>query len=103
MKIRKGDNVFIVSGSDKGKTGKVIKAFPDKNQILVEGINIKKKHQKSRRSNQKGQIVEKPGPISVSNAQLIDPKNNLPTRVRIDRKSGKALRISTKTGAVIEK
>lgn len=71
MKIKKDDKVKIIAGKDKGKTGKVLRALPKIDQIIVEGINIKKRHQKPTKSNQKGQIVDKTMPIHVSNAKKI--------------------------------
>lgn len=71
MKIKKDDKVKIIAGKDKGKTGKVLRAFPKSDQIIVEGVNIKKKHQKPTKSNQKGQIIDKTTPIHVSNAKKI--------------------------------
>ena len=70
MKIKKNDNVIVIAGKDKGKTSKVLKAFPKKDMVLVEGVNVVKKHQKATRSNSKGQVVEKPSPIHVSNVKL---------------------------------
>ena len=72
MHVKKGDTVKILSGDDKGKTGKVLQAFPRRNKVLVEGINTIKKHQKPTRQGQKGQIVEKPMPMSVSNVVSVD-------------------------------
>jgi|TARA_Y100000310_G_scaffold17779_1_gene17589 large subunit ribosomal protein L24 len=69
MFIKKGDNVVIISGKDKGKSGKVLRALPKKDQIIVEGVNIKKRHQKPTKNNQKGQILDKTMPIHVSNAK----------------------------------
>lgn len=71
MKIRKDDNVIVISGKDKGKTGKVAAAFPKENRVIISGVNMKKIHQKARKSNQKGQIVEKEAPIDVSNVMLV--------------------------------
>ena len=71
MKIRKDDNVIVVSGKDKGKTGKVSVAFPKENRIIVPGVNMKKIHQKARKNNQKGQIIEKEASINVSNVMLV--------------------------------
>ncbi|MEI6479082.1 MAG: 50S ribosomal protein L24 [bacterium] len=70
MKIKKGDNIIVMTGKDKGKTGKVSKVFPKQNSVLVPGINIKKKHQKPRSTNQKGQIIDIPTPIDASNVSL---------------------------------
>lgn len=81
MKIKKGDTVLIISGKYKGKTGKVLKAFPKEMKILVEGVNIVKKHQRPRRTGEKGQIIEIPKPIPVSKAKLICPACKKATRV----------------------
>jgi large subunit ribosomal protein L24 len=81
MKIKKGDQVLIIKGKDKGKKGKVLRGFPKKNQVLVEGVNIKKKHRRPRREGEKGQVVEVPAPIYISNVKLICPKCGKPTKV----------------------
>ncbi len=74
MKIKKGDIVKIISGKDKNKTGKVLKAFPVKEQVVVENVNLKKKHQKANKGGQKGQIIEKTYPVHVSNVAFVDSK-----------------------------
>jgi len=81
MKIKTGDTVLIISGKDKGKKGKVIKSLPREGRIIVEGINIRKKHVRPRREGEKGQIVEVPAPFDVSNVKLICPKCKNATRV----------------------
>jgi large subunit ribosomal protein L24 len=81
MKIKKGDTVLIISGKDRGRKGKVLKAFPKESKILVEGINLKKKHIKPKREGEKGQIVQVSAPIPVSKAKLICPKCGKATRV----------------------
>jgi len=81
MRIRMGDTVLIISGKDKGKSGKVIEVFPKNQRIMVEGINIVKKHVKPKRSGEKGQRVEVPRPFHISNAKLICPKCKKPTRL----------------------
>ena len=72
MHIKKGDNVIILSGDDKGKTGKVVKAFPSKNQIVVEGVNVINKHERSRKQGQKGQVVKIAMPFNASKAKNAD-------------------------------
>jgi large subunit ribosomal protein L24 len=88
MKLKKNDNVIVVSGKDKGKTGKISKAFPAENKVIIEGVNVKKRHLKGRGQSQKGQIIDKTMPIDVSNVMLVDPKTKKPTRVgkRMDGK-----------------
>lgn len=81
MKIKKGDTVLIISGKDKGKKAKVLEAFPRQNKIVVEGVNIVKRHRRPRREKEKGQIVEVPKPIDVSNVKLICPKCSQPSRI----------------------
>ena len=96
MKIKKNDNVIVVAGKDKGKTGKVVKAMPKDNQVLVEGVNIVKKHQRARKSGSKGQTVEKTMPIDVSNVMLIEDKKGVRTKSKIV--GGKKIRVSVKSG-----
>jgi len=81
MKIKKGDLVLITAGKDKGRTGKIIKSFPKDLKILVEGINVKKKHVRPKKQGEKGQIVEIPAPLNVSNVKIICSKCGKATRV----------------------
>jgi len=81
MKIRKGDQVLIVKGKDKGKQGRVLRGFPKENQVLIDGINIRKVHKRPKREGEKGQIVEIATPIYISKVRLICPKCSKPTRV----------------------
>ncbi|HTK05230.1 MAG TPA: 50S ribosomal protein L24 [Candidatus Eisenbacteria bacterium] len=81
MRIKKGDNVRITKGKDRGKTGKVIQAFPDGRKIVVEGVNLMSKHMKVRKQGEKGQKIEFSGPISSANNMLICPKCAKPTRI----------------------
>lgn len=109
MLIKTGDTVVVIAGKDrftkdkKGNivptTGKVIKVYPKTNRVLVEGVNIVKKHQKPTQANQNGGIIEKEAPIDASNVMLLDPKENKPTRVgiKIDE-NGKKIRVSKKSG-----
>jgi len=81
MKVKKGDNVLIISGKDKGRTGKIIRALPKSSKVLVEGINLKKKHVRPKREGEKGQIVEIPATLDISNVKIICPKCGKATRV----------------------
>jgi large subunit ribosomal protein L24 len=107
MKVRKEDNVIVIAGNYKGKTGKILKVFPKKNRVIVEGVNIRKRHTKASQQNPQGGIVEKELPIDASNVMLIDPKTNEPTRIGkkiiIDDKTGKkkSVRISRKSGEML--
>jgi large subunit ribosomal protein L24 len=96
MKIKENDTVLIMSGKYRGKRGKVLISFPKEDKILVEGINLRKKHQKPRAQGQKGQIVEKPSPIHVSSVKLICPKCGSPTRVGYKMSKDKKYRICKK-------
>lgn len=81
MKIRKGDQILIISGKDRGKKGKVLKVFPEASRLLVEGINLRKKHQKPKKGGEKGQIILLPASLSISNTKLICSKCGKATRV----------------------
>ena len=98
MKIKKGDKVIVVSGQDKGKSGKVIRAFPAKERVIVEGINVKKSHERATAKRQKGQVVEKTMPIHVSNVMIEDPKTGKPTRITASSVDGVYTRITKKSG-----
>jgi large subunit ribosomal protein L24 len=108
LKIRRDDTVRIIAGKDKGRTGRVLRVDPSKDRVYVEGANIIKRHTRPRtlrdtqRAQELGGIVEKEGPIHVSNVMLIDPESNEPTRVGITRDGGRRRRISKKTGKEID-
>lgn len=107
MKIRKNDAVVVISGNSKGKTGKVLKVFPSENRVIVEGINIRKRHTKPTQKNPQGGITEKEAPINVSNVMILDPKTNEKTRIGakliIDEKTGKkrSARVSRVSGEML--
>lgn len=81
MHVKKGDKVTVISGKDKGKTGVILASFPSKERVLVEGVNVVKKHMKPNQENPQGGIVSIEAPIHVSNVMFVDPKSNEPTRV----------------------
>ena len=98
MKIRKDDKVLVIAGKDRGKTGTVTRAFPSQEKVLIEGVNVKKKHQKPKGGAVKrGQIIERAFPIHVSNVMLIDPKSGKRTRIGIVRKNNGRVRIARKS------
>lgn len=101
MKLKTGDKVIVIAGSNKGKEGKIIKKLEDK--VIIEGVNLRKKHLKPKNNNGTGEIVERENPIHVSNVMLIDPKTKKPTRVgkTIDNKGNK-IRISKKSNEKID-
>ena len=101
MKIKKGDTVIVIAGKDKGARGTVLRALPKTEKVLIEGVNVKKRHQRPNRRNQHGQIVDKPHPVHVSNVMLADPKNGERTRVGKKLVEGKYIRIAQKSGTTI--
>jgi len=101
MKIKKGDTVLIICGKDRGRKGKVLKVFPKERKILVEGMNLRKKHKKPRRAEEKGEIIILPAPINVSDTKLICPKCGKPTRVGYKFSEEKKYRICKKCGQEI--
>jgi large subunit ribosomal protein L24 len=103
MHVKKGDKVQVISGKDKGKQGVVLAAFPKKNRVLVEGVNIVKKHAKPTQANPQGGIIEKEAPIHVSNVMALDPKTGVPTRVGYQLVDGKKVRVAKKSGELLDK
>ncbi|MFB7141176.1 MULTISPECIES: 50S ribosomal protein L24 [unclassified Bacillus (in: firmicutes)] len=103
MHVKKGDKVQVISGKDKGKQGVILAAFPKKNRVLVEGVNIIKKHSKPTQANPQGGIIEKEAPIHVSNVMALDPKTGVPTRVGYQLVDGKKVRIAKKSGELLDK
>ena len=104
LKVRTGDEVLVISGKDKGKKGKVLRVEPVMRRVYVEGLNIVKRHQKPRqvagaqRAEQVGGVIEKEGPIHISNVMLIDPKSKKPTRVGVSREGGVRNRVAKRSG-----
>ena len=108
MKIRKDDHVVVIGGKDKGKTGRVLRTEPRRQRVYVEGLNIVKRHQRPRsvkdtqRGGEAGGIIQKEGPIHVSNVMLLD-QDNKPTRVGVRRsEDGKRQRFARRTGTAVE-
>jgi large subunit ribosomal protein L24 len=108
LKIRQDDTVRIITGKDKGKTGRVLRVDPAKHKVYVEGANIIKRHTRPRslrdtqRAQELGGIIEKEGPIHVSNVMLIDPDSNEPTRVAVKRQGGRRVRVAKRSGKEID-
>lgn len=104
MKIRKNDTVIVIAGNARGKSGKVLKVYPERERIIVEGVNIMKRHTRPGQKNPQGGIVQREAPIHVSNVMLLDPKENQPTRVGTsvvkDETTGKKrrMRVAKATG-----
>ncbi len=108
MKIRKDDMVKVISGKDRGKTGRVLRTEPGRSRVYVEGLSLQKRHQRPRtlqdtqRAQDIGGVIEVEGPIHVSNVQLLDPKSGEPTRVAIKREDGRRVRVAKKSGTEID-
>ncbi|MDR1571259.1 MAG: 50S ribosomal protein L24 [Clostridiales Family XIII bacterium] len=101
MKIKKDDPVIVVTGKDKGKRGKVLKAIPKKGKIIVEGVNVQTKHAKQTRKTP-SEIKHQEGPIDVSNVMYYESKAKAPTRIGYRFEDGKKIRVSKKTGAPLD-
>ena len=106
-KIRSGDHVKVISGKDRGKTGRVLRVEPSRDRVFVEGLNMVKRHTRphqvagAKTEQQLGGVIEREGPIHISNVMLLDPKGN-PTRVTIERQDGQRVRVAKATGARLE-
>ncbi|TML33092.1 MAG: 50S ribosomal protein L24 [Actinobacteria bacterium] len=108
-RVRKGDQVKVISGKDKGKTGQVLRVEPKKGRVFIEGLNIQKRHQKPRtvrdtqRGGEVGGVIEKEGPIHLSNVMPLDPKTGDPTRVGTTTdEGGRRVRLARRTGEAFE-
>jgi large subunit ribosomal protein L24 len=107
LKIHSGDQVKVIAGKDRGKSGRVLRVEPRNERVFVEGLNMIKRHTRPQqvsgtRSEAQGGVIEREGPIHVSNVMLLDPKDNKPTRVGIERENGKPFRVSKRTGTRID-
>jgi len=102
MKIRRDDEVLVMAGKDKGKTGRVLRVDPAKEKVFVEGLNIVKRHQRPNQMGQQGGVIEKEGPIHVSNVAILDPKDGKPTRIGVEREDGKRFRVARRSGQRID-
>ena len=103
LKIRRDDQVVVISGKDRGKSGRVLRVDPKKERVFVEGLNIVKRHQRPRPgSTDPGGVIEKEGPIHISNVMLLDPQDNKPTRVSISREDGKRFRVARTSGKKLD-
>jgi large subunit ribosomal protein L24 len=108
LKIRRDDEVVVISGKDRGKTGRVLRVEPRKSRVFVEGLNIVKRHQRpqqvpgAQRAETVGGVIEKEGPIHISNVMLIDPKDKKPTRIGITREDGQRRRVTRRSGTSID-
>ena len=102
LHIKKNDTVIVLTGEDKGKTGKVLKVLVEKNRAIVEGVNIVSKSAKPSAQHPQGGIIKQEAPIHISNLSLIDPKSGKPTRIAIKREGKNVVRIAKKSGEEIK-
>ncbi len=108
MRIREGDSVVVIAGKEKGKRGRVLRSEPGKGRLYVEGLNMIKRHQRPRsikdtqKASEVAGIIEKEGPIHVSNVMLLDPGDNKPTRVGVRVEGGKRVRFAKRTGNTVD-
>ena len=107
VKIRRDDEVVVISGKDRGKSGKVLRVDLAKQKVFVEGLNIVKRHQRPSqvpnvRSQQVGGVIEREGPIHISNVMLMDPKDRKPTRVGVSREGGVRNRVTRRSGTKLD-
>jgi large subunit ribosomal protein L24 len=107
-RIKTGDEVIVVGGKDRGKKGKVLRVEPAKNRLYVEGLNIVKRHQRpqqvagAQRAEQVGGVIEREGPIHISNVMLVDPKDGKPSRIGIEIADGKRYRVARRSGTRLD-
>jgi large subunit ribosomal protein L24 len=107
-KIRRDDEVVVISGKDRGKTGRVLRVDPKKSKVFVEGLNIVKRHQRpqqvpnAQRAETVGGVIEKEGPIHISNVMLVDPKDKTPTRIGITREDGQRMRVAKRSQSKLD-
>jgi large subunit ribosomal protein L24 len=101
LKVKKGDEVEVIAGKNKGERGTVLQVLPKKRRVLVEGLNMVKKHQKAAQ-NQEGGILDKEAPLDISNVMVVDPNDQRPCRVGFETKDGVKKRVSKRTGAVLD-
>ena len=101
MNLVKGDTVIVIAGRDKGKTGVIQKVIPEQNRVVVENVNLRKKHKKPTQQNPDGGIVEIYAPIDASNVMLLDPKTKKPTRIGHKIVKGKKVRYAKKSGTTL--
>ncbi|MBI2612267.1 50S ribosomal protein L24 [Candidatus Kaiserbacteria bacterium] len=103
MKLRKGDKVIVIAGKERGKTSTIVRVLPQENLVILDGLNLSKRHRRPSAQNRKGQIIERAMPMHVSNVMIVDPRSGKPTRVKFSRdKEGTRIRIAVKSGQEIK-
>jgi large subunit ribosomal protein L24 len=107
-RLKSGDEVIVIGGKDRGKRGKILRVDPKHQRVVIEGLNMIKRHQKPRqvagaqRAEQVGGVIEREGPIHVSNVMLVDPKDGKPTRIGVEVHDGKRLRVARRSGTRLD-
>ncbi len=101
MKLKKGDNVIVITGKDKGKKSKILRVLVNENKVIVEGVNMMKKHQRPRKSNEKGSMMDIAMPLNASNVMILDPKSGAGSRIGMKIVGGKKVRIARKSNQEI--
>ncbi|WP_126172426.1 50S ribosomal protein L24 [Altericroceibacterium xinjiangense] len=101
-KIKKGDQVVVLSGKDKGRTGTVTQVMPKDGKLVVDGVNVAARHRKPTQVNPQGGIERAPAPMAMSKVAVADPKDGTPTRVRFEERDGKKVRVAVKSGETID-
>jgi large subunit ribosomal protein L24 len=108
LRLRSGDQVQVMAGKDRGKTGRILRVEPANERVYVEGLNMVKRHMRpqqvadTNRGQTVGGVIEREGPIHVSNVMLLDPKDNKPTRVGVERENGKRYRVAKRSGTRLD-
>ncbi len=101
MKLKKGDNVIVITGKDKGKKGKIVRVLAPMNKVIVEGVNMMKKHQRPRRSGERGSMIDKAMPMNASNVMMLDPKSGTRTRLGKKKVGDTLVRVARKSNQEI--
>lgn len=103
MKLKKGDKVVVIAGKERGKTGTIVRVLPKENLVILDGLNVAKRHRRANAQSKKGQIVERSMPLNASNVQIADPKTGKPSRIRVVRgKDGARARVAVKSGGTLK-
>ncbi len=103
MKLKKGDKVIVIAGKERGKSGTIVRTLPRENIVILDGLNLAKRHRRPNARSRKGQIIERAMPLHASNVMIADPKGGKPTRIRIVRgKDGVRQRVAVKSGQAIK-
>ena len=102
MKLKKGDKVIVLQGKDKGVVGDILSVLPEENKVIVKGVAIKTRNKKSTTKGEQGKQIKEENPIDVSNIAFYDESKKAPTRIKIERKDGKRIRVAVKSNKVLE-